>query len=116
MKKEKGPNRGKVQSGDNYVVNTTASRVDIDGDGVSDLLLSHKVTKNGSLFVDASVAWYGLEDEVLDLFEQVLTEEGVLAEFETNRFGDVAKAWKRLAKFQAGIHKLAEAKSQQLGE
>jgi hypothetical protein len=116
VKDKKGPNREKVKAGDVYVVVNEAEIVDVDGDGVTDLVATHEVTKNGALFVESKTVWYGLEDDVKDAFLAILEEEGVLGEFETTKFRQVNRDWKRLTQFLSRLNKLGDAKADEVGD
>jgi hypothetical protein len=109
-------NRKKVQKGDKYVVTNDIEVADVDGDGVADVTAKHQVTKNGELFVSAEIVWYGLEDEVADAFVVALEDAGVVDDdvVETEKFGEVARMWKKLTKFMARINDLADVKADEV--
>jgi len=116
FRKRRGPNRNKVQKGDLYVVDNDVEIVDVDGDGVADLVATHNVTKNGALFVDVKAVWYGLEEEVVAGFISAIEEAGLLEDFETNRFAKVNRSWKRLTRFISSINKMADQRALEMGE
>jgi len=117
LRKRPGTNRGRVSKNDTYVIEQDVEIVDIDGDGVSDLLATHTVTKNDKKFVEAKVAWYGLDDDILEEFVKVLEEEGLMeGEFKTNKLHQVNSIWKKLTNFSKKINHLADVKSQELDE
>jgi len=115
-KKVKGPNRKRVVKGDVYFVDNGVEIVDVDGDGVADLVATHNVSKNGSVFIDAKVVWYGLEEEVVAGFLSAIEDSGLLEDFETDKFAKVNKSWKKLTRFLNSINKMADQKAQEMGE
>ena len=114
--KAKKANRKAPKKGDVYVVVNDVEVADVDGDGVSDITAKHSVTKNGELFVSAEIVWYGLEGEVADGFVAALEDAGVVDDdvVETDKFGEVAKMWKKLTKFMKRINDLADVKADEL--
>jgi len=120
IKKVKGdkPNRKAPKKGDAYVISNDVEIVDVDGNGVADLRAVHKVTKNGELFVDSTVVWYGLDDETMSAFVAALEDSGLVDDevIETTKFNEVAKSWKNLTKFLKKINDLADVKATELDE
>ena len=115
-KEKKGPNRNKIKAGDVYVVDNDFEVVDIDGDGVADLVATHTVTNNGQLLVKSETTWYGLEDSVVDAFVAAAEEAGLFEDYETDKFNQVNKGWKKITRFLQKIQKLADVKAAELGE
>ena len=117
-KGKKGPSRKEIQPGDVYTVRTDVEVDDIDGDGVSDVVFTHSVDKNGESFVECKVVWYGLGPQISELFVQHLAGVGFIDEdsVELHRFGQVVKHWKQLTKALAGINKLGDDATLMLGE
>ena len=107
-----------IKPGDVYTVRTDVEVDDIDGDGVSDVVFTHSVDKNGESFVECKVVWYGLGPQISELFVQHLAGVGFIDEdsVELHRFGQVVKHWKQLTKALAGINKLGDDATLMLGE
>ena len=123
IKKVKGRknerNREKnVRPGDVYVVNTDVEVVDVDGDGLMDVVFTHTVDKNGEKFVNTVVEWYGLGDEVAEAFVQTLSGVGLVEEenVEYTKFNQVVKHWKQLTRALAKINKLGDQAAIAIGE
>ena len=112
------PNRKAPKKGDAYVISNDIEIVDVDGDGVADLRAVHKVAKNGELFVDATVVWYGLDDETMSVFVAALEDAGLVDDdvVETTKFNEVAKSWKNLTKFLKKINDLVDVKATELDD
>ena len=107
-----------VKPGDVFTLSTDLTVVDLDNDGASDLIFTHKVDKNGQNWVDAQVVWYGLPPEVNEVFVAALQEVGFVDDevVETNKVATVVKHWKNLTKALAKINKLGDDLVVALGE
>jgi len=116
--KSRGPSRKAPKKGDVYVITNDVAVADVDGDGVSDIVAKHNVTKNGEAFVGAEVVWYGLDDETTDVFLAAMDEEGLTDDepVETDKFNVVAKSWKNLTKFLKKVNDLADVKATELDD
>jgi hypothetical protein len=114
--KSRGPSRKAPQKGDVYVITNDVAVADVDGDGVSDLIAKHNVTKNGEAFVSSEVVWYGLDEETVAVFLAAMDEEGLTDDepVKTDKFNVVAKSWKSLTKFLKKINDLADVKAVEL--
>jgi hypothetical protein len=112
VQKVKKLNRKDVEVGNVYSVVNTVLVEDVDGDGVSDITLTHQVDKNGGSFVEASVTWYGIIPGVVEQFlaklKELGFEDGTVTE--TKKFGNVVKEWKKITEFLKHINELADAK------
>jgi hypothetical protein len=114
--KSRGPSRNAPKKGDVYVIVNDVAVADVDGDGVSDIVAKHQVTKNGQAFVSSETVWYGLDDETTEAFLAAMEENGLLDDepIETDKFNVVAKLWKNLTKFLKKINDLADVKAEEL--
>ena len=109
------PSRKPPKKGDVYVISNDVAVADVDGDGVSDLVAKHSVTKNGEAFVSSEVVWYGLDEATTEAFLAAMGDEGILEDdVETTKFNVVAKSWKNLTKFLKKINDLADVKATEL--
>ena len=117
-KSEKRSKEKNVKAGDLYVVNTDIEVVDVDGDGLTDVVFIHAVDTNGEKFVKARVEWYGLGDEIAEAFVETLSYVGLVEEddVEYNKFNKVVKHWKQLTKALAKINKLGDQTAIAIGE
>jgi len=110
------PSRKAPKKGDVYVITNDIAAADVDGDGVTDLVAKHNVTKNGEAFVSSETVWYGLDDETCNAFIDAMEEADILDDepVETDKFNVVAKSWKNLTKFLKKINDLADVKATEL--
>jgi hypothetical protein len=115
---KKGLSRAPVKSGDLYEMKTDIEVADVDGDGVNDLTFTHSVDRNGAAWVEAKVVWFGLPDDVTELFIEQLGNVGFVDEevVQTNRLNVVTKHWKNLTRALAGINKLGDQLVVSIGE
>ena len=116
--KTRKPSRKGPQKGDSYVITNDVAVADVDGDGVSDIVARHTVTKNGEAFVSSEVVWYGLDDETTGAFIAALEDADLVDDepIETNKFNEVARVWKNLTKFLKTINGLADVKAEELDD
>ena len=120
-KKEKAPkglNRDKVKPGNVYSIVNTTEVADVDGDQVSDLVLTHKVTCNGDNFVDSKTVWYGLEPEVLDAVLALVDELGLVTvePIEVTKFNQLIREWRKVTQLLKAMNDLGDVQAEQMGE
>jgi len=105
-KERRGP-----QSGDTYKYEVAVEIVDVNGDGIKDLSLTHTCTNltTGLKCVSATIVWECLDDMTVVAFNESLERAGVVDSTQTlDRFTDVVKEWKKLTKSLEHINKLGE--------
>ena len=106
--KPKRVNRNKkpqIKPGDKYTVSNDVEIVDVDGDGAVDMRLTHMTKRNGDLFFEGKMVWYGIDLVIAEVFAatyQPLRGEDV----SIKNFGQLVKHFKILVK---GTEKITDA-------
>ncbi len=109
-KKTKKERRG-PQAGDTYRYEIDIEVVDVNGDGINDLVLTQSCTNLtiGVKCISARVVWEGMSDAAVVGFEESLEKAGVEDTVKSfDRFSDVVKECKKLTKMLEHINRFGE--------
>jgi hypothetical protein len=99
-----------LAKGDVFVVTNNLDFVDVDGDGVTDAVFTHKATKNGSLFVESQLTWYGLDDTGIAAIREAFAAGGFgQGTHELRGFKALCREWRKHTKALAKLDDLGEA-------
>lgn len=98
-----------------YTVTNTIESVDVDGDDVLDLRLTHLTKRDSEAFYESQSVWYGIDAKLADEYAKAL-KPVVMTDVPMKNFGALVKHWKQLSKFMDKITESGLAIAKKLGE
>lgn len=104
-----------IVKGSIYTVTNTIEYVDVDGNEVLDLRLTHLVKRDGEAFYESQSIWYGIDAKLANKYAEAL-KPVVMTDVPMKNFGALVKHWKQLSKFMDKITESGLAIAKKLGE
>ena len=109
MDKRIPKNLSDIAKGDVFESATATNLVDA-GAGLTDVTLTHTVSKNGQAFVDSVVNWYGLGAVGVAAIQDSLAKATVTAAPQTHKgFKALVKDWRKLTKALGHLNDAGDA-------
>ena len=108
-------NKKDVAKGDSFTVVTTVDYATVDG-GLTDVTLTHKVSKNGDHFHDTTSTWYGLGSVGVAAIKDSLAQAGLAAGTSHHAgFQALVNEWKKITKFLTHLNAAGDASVKSMG-
>ena len=104
-----------IKAGDKYAVSTNVELVDVDGDGAVDMTLTQVTTRNGDLFFESRMVWYGIDPVIAEAFAETFKSE-LGTDIPVKNFGQLVKHFKMLVKGTEKITDVGAIMAEGLGE
>ena len=111
IKRVKGKKRGPIAQGDTLQTVTSVETVDVNGDGIDDLVFKHKTEINNGErgCVTASIVWENLPPQVVQAFEAAIEDSKIeLGEKDYDAMKPLVKEWRKLTKLLGKINDLGD--------
>jgi hypothetical protein len=95
--KRQNKNGSDIAKGDEFNATTTVTLVDA-GNGLTDVTLTHIATKNGELFVESVVNWYGMSAVAVAAIQDSLSKAKLVCDAPQKHkgFKALVKEWRKL--------------------
>lgn len=107
--------KAEIKAGDQYRVTNVIKTADVDGDGSADLTMSHTVTRNGQLFHQQEIVWYGIDPFVAQAFGEHL-KDLLGTDIPMRSFGRLVRHWKKLHRVMSKIMDVGTEMASAIGE
>lgn len=107
--------KSEIIKGSKYTVTNTIESVDVDGDEVIDLRVTHLTKRDGEAFYESQSVWYGIDAKLANEFISTL-KPLVMTDIPMKNFGALVKHWKQLAKTLEKITEFGLSIAKKIGE